>query len=136
MIKDMALIAAECVKHPRRKSIWLPDEGRYVCPDSEDARRYYERMAEAQQRQTPPDAVNPSLDPQFKLVFQTAAGGTLLFVTLCVVLTLAAGKEPPPLFEKVVLSIFDLAKIGFGAAVGLIGGKKFQAEEKVARAAG
>jgi len=60
------------------------------------------------------------------LVFLTAAIGTLFFVVLCLVLTLIAGKEPPPLFEKVILGFFDLAKIGFGAVVGLLGGKKLQ----------
>ena len=76
-------------------------------------------------------ARHPPISPQFKLVFLTAAGGTLLFALLCVVLTFAAGKEPPQLFEKVILSLFDLVKIGFGAVVGLLGGKMFQKDQEL-----
>jgi hypothetical protein len=64
----------------------------------------------------------------FKIVFLTAAIGTLFFITLCLVLVLIAGKEAPPLFEKVIMGFFDLAKIGFGSVVGLLGGRKLQAE--------
>jgi hypothetical protein len=66
------------------------------------------------------------INPQFKLVFLTAVIGTLLFIVLCLVLSLLAGKQPPPLFEKVIMGFFDLAKIGFGAVAGLLGGKKLQ----------
>ena len=59
-------------------------------------------------------------------MFLTAAGGTLLFAVLCIILTFAIGKEPKPLFEKVVMGMFDLVKIGFGALVGLLGGKTLQ----------
>ncbi|MGI0024879.1 MAG: hypothetical protein ACREA4_07015 [Nitrososphaera sp.] len=52
----------------------------------------------------------------------------MLFIVLCLVLTLLAGKEPPPLFEKVIMGFFDRAKIGFGTVVGLLGGRKLQAE--------
>ena len=61
--------------------------------------------------------------PAFKLVFLTAAIGTLLFVLICVTTTLLAGKEPPPLTEKITMALFDLAKIGFGSVVGLLGGQ-------------
>ncbi len=74
--------------------------------------------------------LNPPLYAHFKLIFLTAAGSTLFFVVLCIVLTLAAGKEPPPLFEKVITSLFDLAKISLGAVVGLIAGPKLQVQEK------
>jgi hypothetical protein len=65
----------------------------------------------------------------FKLVFGAAAGGTLLFVVLCVVLALIAGKEPPSLMTEIVRGLFSLAQIGFGAVVGLLGGKRIHAEE-------
>src|SRR5262249_1094764 len=70
---------------------------------------------------------HPPIDPQFKLVFLTAASGTLVFIVLCLVVTLLAGKEPPPLFERGFLFFFDFTKIGFGAVVGLLGGKQLQA---------
>jgi hypothetical protein len=69
----------------------------------------------------------PSINPKFKLIFLTAAGGTLLFAFICLSLTLIAGREPHPLFEKVVMGFFDLAKIGFGTVVGLLGGQTLQA---------
>lgn len=75
-------------------------------------------------------AAHPPISPQFKLVFVTAAAGTLLFVVLCLVLSLVAGREPPPLFEKLIMGFFDLAKIGFGAIVGLLGGKRLQGTEE------
>jgi hypothetical protein len=122
MLKEMAQIAVECLKHPRRKSIWVPGSREYVCPKTEAARRALALEINSVEG----ERTHPPLDPQFKLVFLTAAGGTLLFIVLCLVLTLIAGKEPPPLFEKVVTSLFDLAKIGFGAVVGLLGGKQLQ----------
>jgi hypothetical protein len=125
MVKDMATTAAECVRKPRSTSIWVPELGKYVCPDSPDSE---EELAAAEQalsgRELKADiAAGPTISSQFKLVFLTAAGGTLLFVLICVALTLAAGKEPHPLLEKVVMSLFDLAKIGFDAVVGLLGAK-------------
>jgi hypothetical protein len=69
-------------------------------------------------------SAHPPINPQFKLVFLTAVGGTALFIVLCLVLSLIAGKTPPPLFEKVIMGFFDMAKVGFGALVGLLGGKK------------
>jgi hypothetical protein len=55
-------------------------------------------------------------------------------VILCVVLTLATKGAPPPLLEKLVESILTMAQIGFGAVVGLLGGKKLQGEERAASA--
>jgi hypothetical protein len=73
-------------------------------------------------------AGHPPINPQFKLVFLTAAIGTLLFLALCVTVTLVAGKDPPPLMDKFVTTVLDLVKIGFGAIVGLLGGKVLQGE--------
>ena len=115
VVDDMLKIAAECVRHPKRHAVWSPERHQYVCPETEEGQRV---SLDAQSRAHPP------LNSQFKLVFVTASAGTLLFVVLCIVLTLVAGKEPPPLFEKVVMSIFDMAKIGFGAIVGLLGAKR------------
>ena len=123
MLKEMAQIAVECVKNPRRRSVWVPGLGKYVCPDSEEGRK---ALAQEIKVSLAEDEKHPPIDPQFKLVFLIAASGTLLFIVLCLVLTLLAGKEPPPLFEKVIMGFFDLAKIGFGAVVGLLGGKQLR----------
>src|SRR5438105_1477883 len=125
MLKEMALIAVECVRNPRRKSVWVPGLGKYVCPDSADGKK---ALAAEIRVSLAEDGIHPPINPQFKLVFLTAAGGTLLFIVLCFVLALLAGKDPPPLFDKVITGFFDLAKIGFGAVVGLLGGKQLQAE--------
>jgi hypothetical protein len=84
------------------------------------------REAEREQRRAGVPARRPPLDPQFKLVFLTAAIGTFFFIALCVVLTLASGREPHPPLEKLVTGILDMAKIGFGAVVGLLGGKSLR----------
>jgi len=65
----------------------------------------------------------PPINPVFKLVFLTATLGTLLFVAICVTVTLFAGRDMPGPVEKLVTGLFDLAKIGFGAIVGLLGGQ-------------
>jgi hypothetical protein len=115
-------VAVECFKHPWYKSFWCPQRKRYICPE-----------AEKLERETVVDKLRssskPAISAQFKLVFLTSAIGTLLFVTLCVVLTLAAGKEPPTLLQEIIRGLFDLAKIGFGAIVGLLGGQVLQSEK-------
>src|SRR3954470_11614871 len=35
MLKEMAQIAADCVKHPKSRSVWSEQLGKYVCPASE-----------------------------------------------------------------------------------------------------
>ena len=126
---SMTSVALECIKNPNRDSIWVPELGKYVCPDSEAGKTSLAAAGMSQQEIQQKSDKLPTISPQFKLVFLTAAGGTLLFIILCVVLTFAAGKEPPPLFERVIVSLFDLAKIGFGAVVGLLGGKTMQTEQ-------
>jgi hypothetical protein len=128
MIAEMANIAAECLKHPKKKSVWSPELGRYVCPDSEEGKRALDaghRTAQANRTRTEGPEHSP-IDPQFKLVFVTAAIGTLLFILICVAVTVWIGKDMPSPVEKLVSGLFDLAKIGFGAVVGLLGGKAIQ----------
>jgi hypothetical protein len=117
VFREMANIANECLLKPRTRSIWSGSLRKYVCEDSEEG-----HLARAQQS-TRNHAQHPPISPTFKFVFRWSFAGTLLFVGLCIVLSLVAGREPPPLFEKVIMATFDLAKIGFGAIVGLLGAK-------------
>jgi hypothetical protein len=123
MLQDMGRILKECIKSPGRTSIWSPQLNKYVCTDTDEGKLAIALAVEANSK-----ATHPPIDPKFKLIFVTAAVGTLLFVLLCVTLTIVVGREPPPLYEKVIMSLLDLAKIGFGAAVGLLGGKSLQGE--------
>lgn len=116
-------IARECLQYPRRRAVWIESLGRYVCPDSDDGKLAIEGAGSLRAPS------GSGINPQFKLVFLTAAGGTLLFILLCVAISIISGREPPPLWEKLAMSFFDLGKIGFGAVVGLLGGQKLQAEE-------
>lgn len=128
MISEMANIAAECVKHPARPSILVSELGPYVCPDSQEGQRV---LAETQHMPNSSRALPQSsrIDPQFKLIFITAAAGTLLFVMICVGLHLYTDGQPPPALAKLIDGLLDMAKIGFGAAVGLLGGKALQKDE-------
>jgi hypothetical protein len=115
--REMVETAIECTKNPRLRSVWSDELQKYVCERDPE----YSKVA-ARATQT-----HPAINPAFKLVFLTAAGGTLLFVVICVFTTILAGKNPPPLLEKTVTSLFDLAKIGFGAVAGLLGGQHLRA---------
>ena len=128
MIDEMANVAKESLRYPRRVSVWVPELNRYVCPESEEGRRALAgvgRPATTSHLRVPNQT---RIDPQFKLVFLSAAAGTLLFVVVCVTLTLLSGKDMPAPLERLVTGLFDLAKIGFGAVVGLLGGKVLQAD--------
>ena len=113
----MTNVASECVKNPGRVSIWSASLGRYVCSKHPEYKHaLLEQGEEVAQRHGPISAT-------FKLVFVTAASGTVLFTLICVVTTLLAGRDPPPLLQEVVRALADLAKIGFGAIVGMLGGR-------------
>lgn len=121
IVRELAEMATECVKNPDQESIWSPELGKYVCPDVEE----WEMLPRGNQPLVlQSDVQRPSLSRDFKLIFVTSVTLTLLFLVLCVVLTLAAGNEPPPLYEKVVNGLFDLVMIGAGTFLGLLGGKK------------
>jgi hypothetical protein len=98
---------------PQVASVWSSNLERYVCENSGEGATI------AQGRQEPA----PMISRTFKLIFTWTFVGTLFFIVLCICLSLAVGREPPPLFEKLILATFDLAKIGFGAIVGLLGAK-------------
>ena len=124
IVRDLAQIAVECAK-PGRESIWSPELGKYVCRDSEEGKRALLQSGR------PPllykEGQHPALGQQFKLVVLISFALTVLFLVLCVVLTLVAGKEPPPLHDKIVMGLFDLVKISTGTLLGLLGGKMLQA---------
>ena len=118
LLGRMAKVATECVEHPRRPSFWIDVEGRYVCPTE------YPRRTPAAELTLPIHASEVMrIEPKFKLVFLTSVVGTLLFTLICVGLHLATTGEPPPLREKLVDNFFTMAKVGFGAIVGLLEGK-------------
>ena len=123
IVRDLAQIAVECFRTPGGESIWSPELKKYVCPATKEGRTLL-------QSDRPPvlhaEPQHPTIGRQFKLVFLTSATLTILFLVFCVVLTLAAGKEPPPLYEKLAMGLFDLVKIGAGTFLGLLGGKRFQ----------
>ena len=122
MLSELVNIASECLRKPNSTSVWSPRLKKYVCEDVDEGRvAINEHPVQA-------EPVPPPINRTFKFVFLWSFGGTLLFVALCICLSLAAGREPPPLFEKIIMATFDLAKIGFGAVVGLLGGKYFQGE--------
>ena len=129
MLKDMAEIAAECVKHPTRKSVWSPKKKKYVYPQSEELTKH-EPDSKATDVSEEAGATKSPINAQFKLVFITAAGGTLLFTLICVALYLITHGKPPEALDKFISGLFDLAKIGFGAIVGLLGGQKLQSERR------
>lgn len=122
MFREMANIANECIVKPRTRSVWSGRLKKYVCEESEEGRFVLAR------EQTQSQTHHSPISPTFKFVFRWSFVGTLLFVALCIVLSLVAGREPPPLFEKVIMATFDLAKIGFGAIVGLLGAKYVDGE--------
>jgi hypothetical protein len=117
MIKRMASVAAECIKMPGRTSVWSKSAGKYVCAKDPE---YEQAVAEHT-----PDvaAAHPPINPAFKLVFLTAVGGTILFITICVAVHVATGGTMPTATEKLVDGLFSMAQIGFGAIVGLLGGQ-------------
>ena len=72
--------------------------------------------------------IHPPVSPVFKLVFLTAAGGTILFVLMCFGVHLLTAGVMPSATEKLVDGLLDMAKIGFGAVVGLFGGQTLRNE--------
>lgn len=46
MIGEMANVVKECLSHPRKVSVWVPELNRYVCPESEKGRRALASVAE------------------------------------------------------------------------------------------
>lgn len=115
MIKAMTQVAAECFRHPSRPSYWSAEEGRYVCPDSGILPTRDRDALEANPR--------PPLQENFKLVFMAAFGGTIFFTLICIGCHLATGGEPSAGLQRLIDSLLDMAKIGFGAVVGLLGAK-------------
>jgi hypothetical protein len=119
---DALKIAQECVRTPRKVSVWSAELNRYVCGDDPEFRQ---AMAD---RRSAKNKVHPPLSPAFKLVFLTAAGGTILFVLMCLGVHLLTGGVMPSATEKFVDGMLDMAKIGFGAVVGLLGGQTLRNE--------
>jgi hypothetical protein len=116
MLKAAVETAVHCTKLGR-VSVWSEELQKYVCV--RDAG--FEKAIQNQNLKV--EQEHPSINPVFKLVFVAAFGGTVFFVILCVGIHLWLGKEMPPLTVKLVDAMLDMAKIGFGAVVGLLGGQ-------------
>jgi hypothetical protein len=118
-VVKMGKLAVECVKDPGRPSFWLETEGRFICPKGKEA------QAKAADRVADSATLQPAarVDPRFKLIFLTVAVGTLLFTLICVGLVFASTGELPSAQKELVQSLLTMAKIGFGALGGLLGGK-------------
>ena len=112
----MAVVAAESVRQPTKNSVWHPGRKKYLCPGDPG----YEEAVAAESLEIA--RTHPRINPVFKLVFLTAAIGTLLFTLICVGTHIAIGSDPmsAPL-ERTVTALLDMAKIGFGAVVGMLG---------------
>jgi hypothetical protein len=113
---EMIDVALECVKRPGHTSVWSKSAGKYVCKEPEYRAAIAEQSLDVA-------AAHPPINPAFKLVFLTAAGGTVLFVAICVSVHLITGGTMPTATEKLVDGLFTMAQIGFGAVVGLLGGQ-------------
>jgi hypothetical protein len=129
MLSEMTNVALECIKHPTRPSVWVPEAGRYLCPDSIETQR---EPGQAQSRLNDSQTVSTGsrISPQFKLVFMTAAVGALFFVVICVGLHLYTDGEPPPALAKLIDGLMDMAKVAVGAVVGLLGGKALEGRDE------
>jgi hypothetical protein len=117
VVGRMAAVAAECARTPSRTSIWSERLGRYVCSRDPEFGRAIAELSNI----APPDHV--PINSAFKLVFLASVGGTAFFTLICVATTLLAGKNPPGPTVELVRGMADLAKIGFGAITGMLGGQ-------------
>jgi hypothetical protein len=81
-----------------------------------------------QERLSSISPAHQAINPTFKLVFLTSAGGTILFTIICVALHIWTDGNPPELLAKLIDGLFSMAKIGFGAVVGLLGAKSLPGE--------
>ncbi len=124
MLQRMVTVAAESVRKPSVRSVWHPGVKRYLCPDDAG----YEEAVAAQSVEIVKS--HPEINPVFKLVFLTAAVGTLLFTVICVGVHVATGDRTmsPPL-ERTVTALLDMAKIGFGAVAGMLGAHTLKGTE-------
>lgn len=101
MIKEITNIAAECIKAPRRESVWSDKEGKYACPDSLTVVRVNAHLGGPPSQRRQQTVRRPLRN--LKSVFLSAAGGTLLFVLLLSMLAHLLAKNTL-LFEKVIIS--------------------------------
>jgi hypothetical protein len=117
MVQDMIAVAVACAARPGHVSVWSERLGKYICAKDP-------AFKEAAANQTPEIvAAHPAINPTFKLVFLTAAIGTALFTMLCVLIHVFTKQPLPSLTDKLFDALLSMAQIGFGAIVGLLGGR-------------
>src|SRR5262245_47898126 len=107
MISEMRKVAVECLANPTRHAVWSAELGQYVCPKTPEGREELLKLL-ATQRAGQGVRVPPPINPQFKLVFLTAAVGSAFFTILCVSVSVLAGRDAPPLLIDVIRALVDL----------------------------
>ena len=123
-VGSMAAIAAHSIRNPRGHAVWSPRHRKYVRPKTDQVRE-----ADLDRR----SVHRPPISAEFKLVFLSALGATVLCLLLCITLTLAAGREPAPLVTDIVRGLFGLANGGIGALLGLLGAQRLHASQSAAK---
>jgi hypothetical protein len=70
-----------------------------------------------------PSVVTVTLTPAFKLVFLSVLTITILSIILCCPLVFLTTKENDPRWTALLEACLTTWKMGFGAIIGLLGGK-------------
>ena len=120
----IADVVAECIKRPGHTSVWSKEKGKFVCRKDPG----YERAIQDQTEDVL--AEHPPIDAVLKWALIAAVSGTLFFVSICVLLHLWTGGKPPDAMARLIDGLADMAKIGFGAVVGMLGSEKLRTTRK------
>src|SRR3954471_6823832 len=96
MLAEVATVVKECVEKPGKLSVLSDRKGKYICPDDPEFAAARAKLA------TGKIAEHPPINPAFKLVFLTAVGGTVLFVSLCIAIHALTGGVMPTATQKLV----------------------------------
>ena len=130
MITEMVNVAVECVQHPKRASVWAPELGRHICSDSEESKT---SLAEEQRIAVSHPArkrvqEHSRIDPSVRAcACDRCSRHITIHPPLCSTNMVQRGRYAYGSREA-GNGLFDIARIGFDAVVGLLGGKVLQGE--------